>query len=64
MQIPTFIIHGLNDPLIPIEHSKKLASIIPNSRIKWLENMGHDLPPALFNSLINELITNFESNPN
>ena len=64
LRIPTLIIHGLNDPFIPIEHSKKLASIIPNSRTKWFENMGHDLPPALFNSLINELITNFESNLN
>ena len=64
MRIPTLIIHGLNDPFIPIEHSKKLASIIPNSRTKWFDNMGHDLPPALFNSLINELITNFESNLN
>jgi pimeloyl-ACP methyl ester carboxylesterase len=63
LRIPTLIIHGLNDPLIPIEHSKKLASHIPNSRTKWFENMGHDLPPALFNSLISELIVNFESNP-
>ena len=64
LRIPTLIIHGLNDSFIPIEHSKKLASIIPNSRTKWFENMGHDLPPALFSSLIKELITNFESNPN
>ncbi len=64
IRIPTLIIHGVNDPFIPIEHSKKLASIIPNSKTKWFENMGHDLPPIIFNSLINELIINFESNSN
>jgi pimeloyl-ACP methyl ester carboxylesterase len=63
LRIPTLIIHGLNDPFIPIEHSKKLASIIPDSKAIWFENMGHDLPPDLFNSLISELITNFRINP-
>lgn len=62
MQIPTLIIHGLKDPLIPIEHSKKLASILPNSTTKWFENMGHDVPPALFEPVINELIEHFEKN--
>jgi pimeloyl-ACP methyl ester carboxylesterase len=60
VQIPTLIIHGLKDPFIPIEHSKKLASILPNSTVKWFENMGHDVPPALFEPLINALIKNFE----
>ncbi len=64
MQIPALIIHGLKDPFIPIEHSKKLASILPNSTTKWFENMGHDVPPVLFESLINELIMNFKKNPN
>lgn len=63
MLSPSLIIHGVNDPFIPIEHSKKLATIIPNSTMKWFENMGHDLPPALFQALINEMIMNFEKNP-
>lgn len=63
MQVPTLIIHGLKDPFIPIEHSKKLASILPNSTTKWFENMGHDVPPVLFEPLINELIKHFEKIP-
>jgi pimeloyl-ACP methyl ester carboxylesterase len=63
LEIPVLIIHGLNDPFIPIEHSKKLAGTIPNARTKWFENMGHDIPPELIDSLINELILNFERNP-
>ncbi len=63
IEIPTLVIHGLNDPFIPIEHSKKLAATIPDSRIKWFENMGHDIPPELSDSLIRELMLNFERNP-
>ncbi len=33
--VPILIMHGLNDPFIPIEHSKKMATIIPNARTKW-----------------------------
>lgn len=44
LEIPTLIIHGLNDPFIPIEHSKKLATILPNAKTKWIKNMGHDIP--------------------
>jgi pimeloyl-ACP methyl ester carboxylesterase len=63
LEIPTLVIHGMNDPFIPIEHSKKLASIIPDSKTKWFENMGHDLPPYLIDDIVAELIQNFERNP-
>ena len=46
------------------EQLKKLASVLPNAKTKWFENMGHDIPPILYDSLIAELIQNFERNPN
>ena len=64
LAIPSLIIHGLNDPFVPIDHSKKLASVLPNAKTKWYESMGHDIPPNLYNLLITELIQNFERNPN
>lgn len=64
VQVPALIIHGLKDPFVPIEHSKKLASILPNSTTKWFDNMGHDLPSVLFDALINELMMNFEKKTN
>ena len=63
IDIPTLVIHGVNDPFIPIEHSEKLAAVIPDARSKWFENMGHDVPSELIDSLITELISNFERNP-
>ncbi len=60
LEIPVLIIHGLNDPLVSIRHSKKLNSVIPNSRTKWYSNMGHDLPPNLIDSITDEIILNTE----
>ena len=60
LKIPVLIIHGLNDPLVSIEHSKKLAFVIPNSKTKWFNNMGHDLPPNLIDSITREIILNIK----
>ena len=58
LRVPVLIIHGINDPLVSIEHSKKLASIIPNSKTKWYNNMGHFLPLNLIDPIIQEIILN------
>jgi pimeloyl-ACP methyl ester carboxylesterase len=55
LKIPVLIIHGTDDPFIPIEHSKKLASVIPHSKTKWFKNMGHDFPPVLEDSIVFEI---------
>ncbi len=59
LKIPTLIIHGNKDPFIPIEHSKKLAEIIPGSKSIWYDNMGHDIPPYLVPEIVDAIISNF-----
>jgi len=59
LKIPVLIIHGLNDPFESIEHSKKLASVIPNLKTKWYINMGHYLPSNLIDSIIREIILSY-----
>jgi len=61
LKMPALILHGLNDPFIPIEHSKKLASILPNSKSKWLENMGHDIPQSLIDTIYTEIDRTIEN---
>jgi 3-oxoadipate enol-lactonase len=41
LKIPTLIIAGNADRLVPVENSKLLASRIPNAELFILENMGH-----------------------
>ncbi len=62
LSIPILIMHGVNDPFIPIAHSKKLKSIIPTARIKWFENMGHDIPLYLTDEICEEIIWIINSN--
>jgi pimeloyl-ACP methyl ester carboxylesterase len=41
---PTLVIHGADDPLIPVECGKDTAKAIPGAKLMIIEGMGHDLP--------------------
>ena len=41
---PTLVIHGRQDPWIPLEHADRLAQDIPDCRLEWVEDGGHFLP--------------------
>jgi len=42
--VPTLVIHGTDDPVVPMEAGKDTAEAIPGSRLMLTEGMGHDLP--------------------
>lgn len=43
LKVPTLIIHGEKDTLLPIEHGKKLKELIPSAQMVVLPEMGHFL---------------------
>jgi pimeloyl-ACP methyl ester carboxylesterase len=43
--IPTLVLHGSDDPLLPPAHGRALAASIPGARFVELDRMGHELPP-------------------
>ena len=47
LQLPSLVIHGANDPLIPLACGQDTAKQIPNSQLRVFEGMGHDLPAPL-----------------
>jgi pimeloyl-ACP methyl ester carboxylesterase len=44
--VPTLVIHGRHDPLVPVEGGMATAAAIPGARLLILERMGHALPLA------------------
>jgi pimeloyl-ACP methyl ester carboxylesterase len=48
VRVPTLVIHGTRDPLIPIAAGRALAHLIPNATWLPIAGMGHDLPPHLW----------------
>lgn len=44
---PTRIVHGLDDPLVPVACGEQLARHIRDAQTDFIPGMGHDLPDAL-----------------
>jgi len=42
--VPALVIHGDEDPLVPIEGGRDTAAAIPGAEFIVIEGMGHDLP--------------------
>ena len=40
---PTLVIHGSEDPILPVEHGKATAEAIPGAELLIIEGMGHGL---------------------
>jgi pimeloyl-ACP methyl ester carboxylesterase len=58
IHVPVLVIHGADDPLVPVEASKDVASIIPGARLLVLPGMGHDLPPSLMKTVADAIADN------
>jgi pimeloyl-ACP methyl ester carboxylesterase len=41
---PTLVIHGADDPLVPVEGGMDTAEAVPEAELMVIEGMGHDLP--------------------
>jgi pimeloyl-ACP methyl ester carboxylesterase len=48
IKLPTLVLHGLADPLIPAAAAHDLAARIPGAQLELIEGMGHDLPEPLW----------------
>ncbi|WET76985.1 alpha/beta hydrolase [Amycolatopsis sp. QT-25] len=40
-EVPTLVIWGAHDPLIPVDHGRKTAELLPDSRLTVFENAKH-----------------------
>ena len=49
--VPTLVLHGEDDPLVPCEGGRDTAASIPGARLKTIPGWGHDLPLELVDEL-------------
>ena len=52
---PTLVLHGADDGLVPPEHGRHTASVIPDSRFLLIEGMAHDMPEDIIPLLVDEM---------
>ncbi|MBL7174711.1 MAG: alpha/beta hydrolase [Desulfobacteraceae bacterium] len=52
---PTLVIHGVEDPLVPVEHGKDTAEAIPGAEILLIDGMGHGLPKEAWSQIVDAI---------
>ena len=51
LKVPTLVIHGTDDPLVPVDGGRDTAASIPGARLEEIPGMGHDLPTPLIGKI-------------
>jgi pimeloyl-ACP methyl ester carboxylesterase len=46
--VPTLVIHGNADILVPVENGRRVAAAIPGARLLEIDGMGHDVPKRVW----------------
>lgn len=55
ISVPSLILHGSADPLIPLSHAVEYAKRIPNSRFVEMPGVGHDIPEGICDAIHPEI---------
>ena len=56
LRLPTLVLHGKADPLVPYACGEDTARRIPGAHLVGIEGMGHDLPPQAVKELLAHII--------
>jgi pimeloyl-ACP methyl ester carboxylesterase len=55
VSVPTTVIHGRDDPLVPFRGGRATAEAIPGARLIAIPGMGHDLPREVWPQLVDAI---------
>jgi pimeloyl-ACP methyl ester carboxylesterase len=60
LRLPTVVVHGTDDPLVPFRGGVATARAIPDSEFVAIPGMGHDLPRAVWPKVVEAVVRNTE----
>ena len=52
LDVPTLVIHGDEDPILPYDHGQALHAAIAGSSLLTLEGVGHELPRGTWDTVV------------
>ena len=55
LRVPTLVLHGEDDALLPQEHGRDTAMLVPGSEIEVYSGWGHDIPRGLIPTLVERI---------
>ncbi len=59
--VPTLVVHGAGDLLLPPSRGRETAKLIPGAIFKLIDGMGHDIPPGLGKPLASVVLEHIQT---
>ncbi len=56
IEVPTMVLHGAADPLVPVEAARDTAASIEGAELRIIEGMGHDIPLQLVGTFADAIV--------
>lgn len=56
LAVPTLVIHGADDPLVPVECGRRTADAIPGAKLHIIEGWGHSLPVQVHGEIAGAIV--------
>jgi len=60
INVPTLVIHGTEDAILPLDHGIALADGIKNSTRMIMDRVGHEIPEQLYSEIVNAIVENIK----
>jgi len=60
VRMPFLVVHGEDDPLVPVGGGRATAAAVPRSELIVIPGMGHDLPQQLWGRITDAIAANTE----
>ncbi|MFC6717474.1 alpha/beta fold hydrolase [Natrialbaceae archaeon GCM10025810] len=63
LSVPTLLVHGIDDPLVPVEWSKRASTLMPEAELVVLRKCGHWVPrerPTEFTDVVRSYLSGNE----
>ncbi len=58
VRVPFLVVHGEDDPLLPLGGGQATAAAVPGSKLLTIPGMGHDLPEPLWGTITDAIVDN------
>lgn len=55
VRVPTLVMHGIDDVLVPVENGRLVADAVPGARLVEFDGMGHDLPKRVWPQVLDAI---------
>jgi pimeloyl-ACP methyl ester carboxylesterase len=57
LTVAAVVVHGAADPLLRPYGGEMTAQAIPGAELRIIDGMGHDLPPGLYDTIVEAIVT-------